>query len=175
MQIDPIASHSFAYTTTSSLEKPNSLAFLSYAHTTIVDFFHRSDIAAMAIAQVWKSASSLPIIAEMTKAVDEHHAWLTQQANRRSNVSPGMVNGQTWLRALDDLAGTGVNEYLGWGWRGWWFWFTNMRLCNIPMGGIWSPHIHRLFDGKRKKREGSRQAIESVNRVGETAARSKTV
>lgn len=95
-----------------SLEEADSLAFLGYVHTTLVGSFQRSDMASMAIAQVQKGASSLSTRAEMTKAVCEHHTWLTQQANRRSNVSPGMIDGQTWLRALDDLPGTGVNEYL---------------------------------------------------------------
>jgi dimethylaniline monooxygenase (N-oxide forming) len=92
---------------------------------------------------------------------------LTQQADHRSNVSPGIVDGQTWLRALDNLAGTGVGECLGWGWRGWWFWFTSMRLCSLLVGGIWSPHLHRLFNVKKKQWEGAKQAIEKANGVGE--------
>jgi dimethylaniline monooxygenase (N-oxide forming) len=157
-----------------SLEKPDSLAFLGNVHTTLAGF-QLFDMASMAIAQVWKGASALPTGAEMIKKVDEHHAWVTAQANRRSNVSPGVVDGGTWLRAFDDLAGTGVNEYLGWGWRGWWFWVTNMKLCNMLVGGIWSPHTHRFFEGKRTRWEGARQAIEEVNGIGEAAAKSKTV
>lgn len=137
-----------------SLEKPDSLAFLGNVHTTLSGF-QLFDMASMAIAQVWKGASTLPSQAEMVKAVDEHHVWVTEQVKRRSNVSPGMVDGGTWLHAFDELAGTGINEYLGWGWRGWWFWLTNMRLCNMLVGGIWSPHTHRFFEGKREKWDGA--------------------
>lgn len=147
-----------------SVEKPDSLAFLGNVHTTLSGF-QLCDMATMAIAQVWKGASTLPSQAEMMKAVDEHHVWVTEQANRRSNVSPGMVDGGSWLRAFDELAGTGVNEYLGWGWRGWWFWLTNLKLCNMLVGGIWSPHTHRFFDGNRKKWKDAREAIERVNGV----------
>lgn len=157
-----------------SLEKPDSLAFLGNVHTTLAGF-QLFDMASMAIAQVWKGASALPKEAEMIQAVEEHHAWVTEQANHRSNVSPGMVDGGAWLRAFDDLAGTGVNEYLGWGWRGWWFWITNTKLCNMLVGGIWSPHIHRFFEGKRPRWEGARQAVEKVNRVGEAATKRKTI
>lgn len=148
-----------------SLEKPDSLAFLGNVHFTISGF-QIFDMASMAIAQVWKGASNLPPLPAMEQAVKEHHAWLAKQASLRSNVSPGMVDGGSWLRAMDDLAGTGVQEYLGYGWKGWWFWASNMKLCNLLMGGIWSPHIHRYFSGKRKKWEAALVAIEKANGVG---------
>lgn len=146
-----------------SLEKPDSLAFLGNVHTTLSGF-QLFDMASMAIAQVWKGSSILPSRLDMEKSVNEHHAWLVKQAERRSNVSPGMVDGGPWLRAFDDLAGTGVNQYLGYGWKGWWFWLQNMRLSNMLMAGIWSPHIHRFFEGKRTKWGGAKDAIEKVNR-----------
>lgn len=154
-----------------SLEKPDSLAFLGNVHTTLSGF-QLFDMATMAIAQVWKGCSTLPPRVEMKKRVDEHHAWLAEQAERRSNVSPGMVDGGPWLRAFDDLAGTGVNESLGYGWKGWWFCCSNVRLSNMLMAGIWSPHIHRFFNGKRKKWDSAQASIEKVNgQVTEGAAR----
>jgi dimethylaniline monooxygenase (N-oxide forming) len=157
-----------------SLEKADSLAFLGNAHFTISGF-HIFDMASMAIAQVWKGASTLPSLSAMEQAVDEHHAWLAERAKRKSNVSPGTVDGGNWLHAMDDLAGTGVNEYLGYGWKGWYFWLSNMRLCNMLMGGVWSPHIHRVFSGKRRKWDGAIEAIESVNGVGVASAKDKNV
>ncbi|KAF2623050.1 dimethylaniline monooxygenase 2, partial [Macroventuria anomochaeta] len=145
-----------------SLEKPDSLVFLGNVHTPLSGF-QLFDMASMAIAQVWKGASNLPSRSAIESAVDEHHIWLAEQASRRSNVSPGMVDGGAWLKAIDGLAGTGVNEYLGYGWKGWWFWLSNMKLCNLLMGGVWSPHAHRLFDGKRKKWEDAQDAIERMN------------
>ena len=153
-----------------SLEKPDSLAFLGNVHTTLSGF-QLFDMATMAIAQVWKSGSTLPSRSAMEKAVDEHHGWLAEQANRRSNVSPGMVDGGAWLHVFDDLAGTGVNEYLGYGWKGWWFWLCNVKLCNLLTGGVWSPHIHRFFGGKRRRWEGAEAAIVKVNATGVAATK----
>lgn len=157
-----------------SLEKPDSLCFLGNVHFAISGF-QIFDMASMAIAQVWKGASTLPSLAAMNQAVDEHHVWLAECAKRSSNVSPGMVEGGSWLRAMDDLAGTGVNEYLGYGWKGWWFWLSNTRLCNLLMDGVWSPHIHRYFDGKRKRWKGAREAIERVNGVEVAPAKDKCI
>lgn len=67
------------------------------------------------------------------------------------------------MKWANDAAGTGVNEYLGYGLKGWWFWLTNMRLCNVLMGGVYSPHLYRVFEGKRRKWDGAGAEIERVN------------
>ncbi|KAH8728306.1 dimethylaniline monooxygenase 2 [Phaeosphaeriaceae sp. PMI808] len=145
-----------------STMKPDSLAFLGNVHLALGGF-QVFDMASMAISQVWKGVSKLPLKMEMERDVDEYLVWLTEMANQGSNVSSGSVDAGTWTRAMDDLGGTGVNEYLGYGWKGWWFWVRNIRLCNLLMGGIWSPHIYRVFEGKRKKWDGAKEAIEAVN------------
>lgn len=145
-----------------SLVKPDSLAFLGNVHFA-VGGFQIFDMASQAIAQVWKGASSLPAQGEMEAAVDKHHAWLADEAQRGHNMSPGAVEGGPWTRAMNELAGTGVDEYLGYGLRGWLFWLRERRMCNLLMGGIWSPHMYRVFEGKRKAWAGARQAIERVN------------
>jgi dimethylaniline monooxygenase (N-oxide forming) len=145
-----------------SLDKPDSLAFLGNVIIP-VSGFQIFDTASMAIAQVWKGASPLPSQAQMEKAVARHHAYLVTMASRTSNVSPGTLEPGTWTKAMDKLAGTGVDEYLGYGWKGWMFWLRERKLCNLLMGGIWSPHIYRVFDGKRKKWDGAVEAIERVN------------
>lgn len=86
---------------------------------------------------------------------------------------PVVVNGLEWTAWADRTAGTGVNEYLGWGWKGWKFWFQEPRFCSLLMGGIYSPHIYRYFDGKRKKWGGARAEIERLHRV--ESAKSKTM
>ncbi|KAL6706391.1 hypothetical protein ACN47E_005497 [Coniothyrium glycines] len=158
-----------------SLEKPDSLAFLGNVHFAIGGFFI-FDMASQAIAQVWKGASHLPSTAEMQAEVDRHHDWLGDHAQRSINVSPGTVDGGPWVKAMDNIAGTGTNEYLGYGWKGWWFWLTDNRFCRLVMGGIWSPHIHRVFDmGKRTAWSGARAAIEKVNEdVAANKRRQKT-
>lgn len=145
-----------------SVEKPESLAFLGCVAFPIGGF-HLFDWASMAIAQVWAGRSQLPSKAAMNAEVDERHAWLSELAASGSNTSPGTVKPWAWTRAMDDLGGTGVNEYLGYGLRGWWFWLTNMAFSNLMMAGILTPAIYRVFDGKRKKWDGARQAIEKIN------------
>jgi dimethylaniline monooxygenase (N-oxide forming) len=152
-----------------SLEKPDSLAFLGNVHFAIGGF-QIFDTASMAIAQVWKGASKLPSQDQMKIDVHEHHKWLADQASRGHNFSPGNVDARRWTRTIDDLGGTGINEYLGYGWKGWWFWITDMSFCNLLMGGIWTPYVYRVFDGKRKEWDGARKAIVGVN---ETVAASK--
>lgn len=155
-----------------SLEKPDSLAFIGNVHTTLPGFL-LFDMASMAIAQVWKGASILPPLPVMEKAVAAHHGWLADQAGRRSNVSPALVEGGSWLHALDELAGSGINEHLRYDWKGWWFWLRNMKLCNMLMGGIWTPHIHRFFDGKRGRWEGAAAAIADVNGRWNTSSKKR--
>ena len=150
-----------------SVKKPDSLAFLGNVHITLSGF-QIFDMASMALAQVWAEKSLLPSLPAMNAMVDKHHKWLADQAKRNSNVSPGQCDAGAWVSAMDDLAGTGVNEYLGYGLKGWMFWLCNIKLCNVLMGGIWSPHIHRVFEGKRKQWDGAKEAIIKVNeRVSE--------
>jgi dimethylaniline monooxygenase (N-oxide forming) len=54
------------------------------------------------------------------------------------------------MRAMNELAGTGVDEYLGYGWKGWWFWVSERMFCNVLMGRLWSSCIYRVFGEKRK-------------------------
>ncbi|KAF2460027.1 flavin monooxygenase-like protein [Lineolata rhizophorae] len=144
-----------------SLERPDSLAFMG-----TVAFpnpaFQIYDLASMALAQVWKGRSSLPSRASMEAAVDAHHEWVCGLA-RRGSVYPGIVKPQEWMRWVNEAAGTGVDEYLGYGWKGWAFWAREPRFCNLLMTGIYSPHVFRVFDGKKKKWDGARLAIERAN------------
>ncbi|KAF1851377.1 FAD/NAD(P)-binding domain-containing protein [Cucurbitaria berberidis CBS 394.84] len=160
-----------------SLEKPDSLAFLGNVHFALGGF-QIFDMASQAIAQIWAGNSMLPSKAQMEIAVDKHHEWLASHAQDGHNISPGTVEAGPWIRAMDDLAGTGVNEYLGYGLKGWMFWLKDRPFCNLLMGGLWSPHIHRVFEGKRKAWTGAKEAIERVNEVLATnrrRAKEKTV
>lgn len=145
-----------------SLVAPNSLAFLGAAAFPS-PAFQLYDLATMAIAQVWKGASPLPTQREMEKAVDAHHEWVVSLAQKGS-VYPGIVQPGPWMRWVNDTAGTGVSENLGYGMKGWGFWWKDSAFCKMCLDGIQSPHIYRGFDGKRKKWEGARDAIEKVNR-----------
>lgn len=95
-----------------SVEKPDSLAFIGNVHAT-TGGFPIFDMSSMAITQVWANKSALPSRAKMIAAVNKHHRWLAGQARRNPNLSPGHCDTGSWLRAMDSLAGTGVNEKLG--------------------------------------------------------------
>lgn len=144
-----------------SLKEPQSLAYLGAA-AFASPAFQLYDLASMAVAQIWKGASSLPPKAVMEKEVDEHIEWVVGLAQRGS-VYPGIVKSGPWMRWANDAAGTGVNEKLGYGVEGWKFWLSDRAFCKLCMDGIYSPHLYRVFDGKRKKWDGARKAIEEAN------------
>ncbi|KAK9366663.1 flavin monooxygenase-like protein [Lipomyces kononenkoae] len=144
-----------------SPDYPESMAFLNnWAYT--VGVFPIADLASMAIAQVWKGAFSLPPKDEMNREIDAHYNWLGSVA-KGDTLYPGMVQEGPWLHWLNDAAGTGVNENLGFGLKGWIFWLRNPRFCNVLMGELASVHAFRLFNGRRKKWDGAKEAVLRAN------------
>ncbi|KAI8246593.1 Monooxygenase aurF [Colletotrichum sp. SAR 10_96] len=154
-----------------SEKHPESLAFMGCV-AFATGAFQLYDLAAMAIVQIWKGTSALPSSEDITRSINSQHAWTTALAKER-NVMPAVVNGLEWTAWVDRTAGTGVDVHLGWGWKGWKFWFQDPQFCGLLMGGVYSPHIYRYFDGKRKKWDGARAEIERLHRVD--SAKSKTV
>lgn len=144
-----------------SLKEPMSLAFLGGAAFTS-PAFQLYDLATMAIAQIWKGATPLPSQAIMEKTVNDHHEWVVGLA-KRGSVYPAIVQPGPWMRWVNDAAGTGVNEMLGYNLSGWKFWYSDRAFCKLCMDGILSPHIFRVFEGKRQSWDGARKAIQEVN------------
>ncbi|KAM3469874.1 hypothetical protein MY5147_006753 [Beauveria neobassiana] len=146
-----------------SLDHPDSLAFMG-----CVWFFSGAfplyDLASMAVAQVWVGRSSLPPAAEMASAVDAHHKLVCARASQ--GPTPGTwVRQSAWEPWAQATAGTGLAENLGWGWKGWVFWWRNRAYYKLLVDGIYSPFLLRVFDsGKRKKWDSAREAIEKLNR-----------
>ncbi|PGH27598.1 hypothetical protein AJ80_00611 [Polytolypa hystricis UAMH7299] len=146
-----------------SLDHPDSLAIMG-ALAFMTPAFQAYDLASMAVAQVWRGNTTLPSRDEMNSHVDEHHEWVCSLAARGS-VYPGIVKAPGWMKWVNDAAGTGVNEYLGYGLAGWWYWCRNFAFCRMLMTGLSSPHVYRLFEtGKRKTWSGAREAIDEVNK-----------
>ncbi|KAF7973664.1 hypothetical protein HWV62_14638 [Athelia sp. TMB] len=139
----------------------DSIAFMNgFSYPT--GFMWIADLASMAVAQVWKGTAALPAPAAMNKAIDAHHAWLVGLAEK-DTVASDLVHEQSWLQWMHDAAGTGINENLGYGTTGLWHWAREPRLTSMIMGGVESPFVLRLFEGKRKAWEGARQAIVDIN------------
>ena len=126
-----------------------------------------ADLASMAVAQVWKGTSALPNVSEMEAQTDGHYAWLVRQL-QKGTMASDVFQEESWLRTMNDLAGTGCSEKLGFGIQGWKWWVSEPAFANLVMAGVENPSALRIFDGKRKKWEGAREAIEEVDRqVGE--------
>ncbi|PKS10959.1 hypothetical protein jhhlp_002718 [Lomentospora prolificans] len=147
-----------------SLDYPHSLAFMGCA-IFLSPAFQLYDLTSMAIAQIWAGNSNLPPLEEMIRITDNHIDEMCENARCRPKVlHPGWVNGAEFMAWANDMAGTGINDKLGWGPEGLKFWLTNPKLCNLIMGGIYSPHIFRLFEtGKRKAWPGAEEEIKRVN------------
>jgi dimethylaniline monooxygenase (N-oxide forming) len=123
-----------------------------------------ADLASMAVVQVWKGTSKLPSMEEMNKQIDAHHAWLTKLAERETAPSD-FVQEEPWLKWCNEVPGTGIDEHLGWRISGWRFSGKEMSLSNLIMGGVETPFVLRLFEGKRKKWDGARRAIIALSRI----------
>ncbi|KAK2616918.1 hypothetical protein QQS21_000006 [Conoideocrella luteorostrata] len=140
-----------------SLDHPNSLAFMGNLSFMNPAFF-MFDLAAMAVAQLWKGNAAFPPQAEMERVVDEHHAWVCH-LSARGSVMPAIVKASDWMDWVNDVAGTNLGRYLGYGIAGWKFWLKDREFCRVLMDGLLSPHAYRLFPGKRKEWSGARKAI----------------
>lgn len=147
-----------------SLDHPDSLAFLGcIAFAT--GAFPLYDLATMALGQIWTGNSPLPSAEEMEKSVERQHDWICQTAEDGPAL-PSWVKQGEWNAWANEAAGTGIAENLGWGVKGWSLWWSDREWYKMLVDGIYSPHLLRVFDGKRKKWNGAREAIEKANQKG---------
>lgn len=148
-----------------SLSYPDSLACLNFIAVS-ENTAGCSELASMAVAQVWSGKSALPPLAEMRRQVTEHQAWFETRCLRQPVTQlPGMVRGCLWLEFVHRTAGTGLYDYLSWWtWKGFVFALTKPRLYATMAYGVNTPHLWRLFEtGKRKAWEGAEEAILHAN------------
>jgi dimethylaniline monooxygenase (N-oxide forming) len=148
-----------------SLDYPDSLAVLGTSPLTFQACMNY-DICAMAVTQVWLGKSKLPSLDEMNKHVDAQHEVVCNFAKTGPLLNTNFRNNWDWFKWADSAAGLGVIERMGYGVKGWKFWWQDRKLCKLMMDGLMSPHIMRMFDeGKRKPWDGARREIERVNGV----------
>ncbi|MCJ1354888.1 MAG: hypothetical protein MMC33_004878 [Icmadophila ericetorum] len=145
-----------------SSKYPDSLAFIGAYRGHSFAAFANGDLISQAIAQLWKGAYSMPSKQETNTWCDSNYRYLLKQLalHRLPKVGdrPGKL--EPWL---NEVAGNGINEKLGWGWEGWKFWWNEQRLYRMLMDGIDTPYVYRLFDGRRKKWKGAREAVYQTN------------
>lgn len=129
--------------------------------------FSFADVTAWAVSAVWRGVEPLPERGAMETWVDRHHRWVVEWAWKRDPLSfdPSMVKQWEFQGWLHRAAGTGM-ENLGWGWKGWKFWWKDREMYALMNHGAETAHGFRYFDGgegRRKKWEGAREAIIHVN------------
>ncbi|KAF6828366.1 dimethylaniline monooxygenase 2 [Colletotrichum plurivorum] len=146
-----------------AVDHPGSLACTSHCVINDNAASYR-ELQSMAIAQVWAGKSSLPSDVEMRRQVAAYQKWLWGRFRHFPATPLGSGRPHRWMRFVHDMAGTGVYEALGWGWKGWKFWWQDRAFYRLVAWGAYSPHIYRLFEtGKRRVWPGARQAILKVN------------
>jgi dimethylaniline monooxygenase (N-oxide forming) len=148
-----------------SLDYPNSLAVLGTSPLTPQACMNY-DLSSMAVAQIWKGNSSLPSVAEMNKHVDEQHEAVCKIASTGDLFNTNLRNNWEWFKWVDQAAGLGVVERIGYGAKGWSFWWSDRQLCRLVTDGLMSPHIMRLFEeGKRRPWDGARRELKKANGI----------
>lgn len=146
------------------LEHTTSLAVLN--HVIVMESASLCrELAALAVAQIWAGKSPLPSAAEMQTQVAQRQAWFVATTLETPlPVYEGTTEAHDWLRWVDEAAGTGMYEHLGWTAKGVGFFLREPRLCSAMSWGVNTPHLYRVFEtGKRRAWEGARGAIERAN------------
>ncbi|KAL7924775.1 hypothetical protein ACQKWADRAFT_319316 [Trichoderma austrokoningii] len=144
-----------------SLKAPDSLAFMGCVFF-LNGTFCIADIASMCIAQVWSGRASLPPARKMQRWMDRHENMVCSLA-QSGPVLPASVPQPAWLAWADQTAGLGAAEHLGWGWKGWLFWWRERRLWRMVMDGPMTAAFWRLFPGRRKSWDGAKAEIVRIN------------
>ena len=149
-----------------SIEFPLSLAFVGPCDGFSISAYTNGELACQAIAQVWKGGYRLPPQQEMDRWCDENYQMSLKQILKYRVAKTGASTDEL-ERWLNDAVGNEMNEMLGWGWKGWKFWWNERELYDLIMDGIDTPFVHRLFEGRpgtRLQWEGARNAIYLANK-----------
>ncbi|KAF2704062.1 putative dimethylaniline monooxygenase [Pleomassaria siparia CBS 279.74] len=146
----------------------DSMALLCHSAFGKNNGFSFNDVQAMAVSNIFRNVHPLPSLAAMKARIDAHHEWLAQRWRLEApGFDPSAVRTWEFQDFLHDVAGTGM-ENLGWGWKGWKFWFKDPKMSYMMNNGIETAHAFRFFEtGKRKRWEGARDAIIRVNKAVE--------
>ena len=127
--------------------------------------FSFSDVTSMAVSNVWRGVHPLPTVKEMDEHIDSHQDWVASRWRLDNKIDTSMVKTWEYQSFLHRAAGTGM-ENLGWGWKGWKFWFQDPKMSYMMNHGVETAHAFRYFEtGKRKAWPGARDAIIHMNEL----------
>ncbi|KAI0377321.1 putative dimethylaniline monooxygenase [Hypomontagnella monticulosa] len=143
----------------------DSVCLLCYSAFGKNNGFSFSDVVSMAVSNIWRGVHPIPSREEMEKKVDSQHEWVASKWRYSHVIDPSMVKQWEFQGFLHNAAGTGM-ENLGWGWKGWRFWFKDREMYNLMNNGVETAHAFRFFEtGKRKAWPGAREAIIQANKA----------
>lgn len=139
---------------------PESLAFIG--PYLIISAFTGADVVSQAIAQIFSGGYPLPSTLEIDDWCNSHYAWSVKQAHI-GRAPLGLVKSAEVEGWLDEVCGNGLDKKLGWGIEGWKFWWQDKELRTVLVNGVDTGFAYRLFDGRRKKWAGAKEAIYRAN------------
>lgn len=143
----------------------DSIVMLCYSAFGKNNGFSFSDVTSMAVSNVWRGVHPTPTVSEMEKEIDNHHNWVASRWRLDNNIDVSMVKTWDYQDFLHNAAGTGI-ENLGWGWKGWKFFFQDPKMSYMMNNGVETAHAFRYFEtGKRKVWPGARDAIIHMNEL----------
>ncbi|KAE8442765.1 hypothetical protein EG329_002853 [Mollisiaceae sp. DMI_Dod_QoI] len=152
----------------------SSLAFFNYAALTD-GALTVIDLVSMALSQIWKPTNPypLPSPSSMAQSIAAHHVWVRSLTrNGEDTVYTGIVRPAPYYNFLNEAAGTGVDDFLGYGRKGWAFWWRDRKMRGLMMTGVMTPFMYRFFEVEgregregRKRWEGAREAILHANEL----------
>lgn len=144
----------------------DSMVLLCYSAFGKNNGFSFSDVTSMAISNIWRGVSPvLPSIPKMEAWIDEQHEWVTSRWALDPSIDTSSVRQYIFQPWQHEAAGTGL-ENLGWGWKGWKFWWQDREMYNLLNHGVETAHAYRFFEtGKRKTWEGARREIIRQNEM----------
>ncbi|KAJ5722963.1 dimethylaniline monooxygenase [Penicillium malachiteum] len=141
----------------------DSIAMLCYSAYGKNNGFSFCDVSSMAISNIWRGAHPLPSREQMEREIDEHHRWVISNWEMENTIDPSMVRSWDYQGFVHAAAGTGM-ENLGWGWKGWKFFFKDPKMSYLMNNGVETAHAFRYFEtNKRKVWPGAREAIIHAN------------
>lgn len=142
----------------------DSMALLCHSAYGKNNGFSFNDVQSMAISNIFRGVHPLPTEKNMGSWIEAHHAWLASRWQEEPlGFNASAVKTWEFQQFLHDAAGTGM-ENLGYGWKGWKFFFQNPKMSYLMNNGVETAHAFRYFEtGKRKTWDGARDAIIKAN------------